>query len=243
MSRLMSRPARGDGPGAVHLGLAADPRSAALARGRSWFSRRGSLVSALSPPGSCCCSPSPSRSAPTPGVASPRNDGNDPAGDVALLAAPEAIPAVELAATATPTATTAPAAPTLPAPAAIPSPTPVPTASLPTPPPAPPTPTPTFVPAPAVADEGSVGGGPRDALLPAARILTYYGHPHDENMGILGEYEIEELHRLLLAEADNYAAADPSRPVIPAFEVIATVAPACPRQRRHLPFSIPTSKR
>lgn len=62
------------------------------------------------------------------------------------------------------------------------------------------------------------------ALLPTYRILTYYGHPHDENMGILGEHEMEELRDLLLAEAANYEAADPSRPVLPAFELIATVA-------------------
>jgi hypothetical protein len=61
-------------------------------------------------------------------------------------------------------------------------------------------------------------------LLPTHRILTYYGHPHDPNMGILGEHGKEELLPLLLAEAANYEAADPTRPVIPAFEVIATVA-------------------
>jgi hypothetical protein len=62
------------------------------------------------------------------------------------------------------------------------------------------------------------------ALLPEYRIVTYYGHPHDANMGIVGEHAIEELAALLRAEAMNYAAADPSRPVIPAFELIATVA-------------------
>lgn len=68
------------------------------------------------------------------------------------------------------------------------------------------------------------------ALLPANRILTYYGHPHDANMGIVGEYSKEDLLQLLLAEAANYEAADPTRPVIPAFEVIATVAQDWPAQ-------------
>ncbi len=63
-----------------------------------------------------------------------------------------------------------------------------------------------------------------EAVLPASRILTYYGHPHDPNMGIVGEYPKEELLELLRAEAANYEAIDPSRPVIPAFELIATVA-------------------
>lgn len=66
------------------------------------------------------------------------------------------------------------------------------------------------------------------ALLPEYRIVTYYGHPHDPNMGIVGEMSMEELATALKAEAANYAAADPSRPVIPAFELIATVAQRVP---------------
>ena len=63
-----------------------------------------------------------------------------------------------------------------------------------------------------------------DGLLPHYRILTYYGHPHDPNMGIVGEHPLEEVHRLLLEEATRYEVADPEREVIPAFELIATVA-------------------
>ncbi|MFM9106731.1 MAG: hypothetical protein ACKOWF_08530 [Chloroflexota bacterium] len=77
---------------------------------------------------------------------------------------------------------------------------------------------------------GSVAMG---GLLPANRILTYYGHPHDPNMGILGEYEKEELLQILREEAARYAAADPTRPVIPAFEVIATVAQNWPTPSGH----------
>ena len=66
------------------------------------------------------------------------------------------------------------------------------------------------------------------ALLPEHRIVVYYGHPHDPAMGIVGEYEIEQLTAILREEAANYAAADPSRPVIPALEVIATVAQRVP---------------
>ena len=47
-------------------------------------------------------------------------------------------------------------------------------------------------------------------------------------MGILGEYSMEDLRDQVLAEAANYEAADPSRPVIPAFELIATVAQPTP---------------
>ena len=65
-------------------------------------------------------------------------------------------------------------------------------------------------------------------LLPEYRLVVYYGHPHDPAMGIVGEYEIEQLTEILREEAANYAAADPSRPVIPALEVIATVAQRVP---------------
>ena len=86
--------------------------------------------------------------------------------------------------------------------------------------------TPAFVPAPAPAiapPEGAPG-----AILPSNRVLAYYGHPHDANMGLVGEYPKEEVLRLLRQEAANYEAVDPTRPVIPAFELIATVAQRTP---------------
>ena len=65
-------------------------------------------------------------------------------------------------------------------------------------------------------------------LLPDYRIVSYYGHPHDPAMGVVGEHAMEDLATLLKAEAANYAAADPTKPVIPAFELIATVAQRVP---------------
>ncbi len=62
------------------------------------------------------------------------------------------------------------------------------------------------------------------ALLPEYRIVAYYGHPHDANMGIVGEMPLDELTRKLQKQADAFEAADPSRPVVPALELIATVA-------------------
>ena len=74
-----------------------------------------------------------------------------------------------------------------------------------------------------------VVSAPLDApLLPDYRIVTFYGHPHDPGMGIVGEHDIEQLASMLREEAANYAAADPSRPVIPALEIIATVAQRVP---------------
>ena len=66
------------------------------------------------------------------------------------------------------------------------------------------------------------------AILPKYRILAYYGHPADERMGILGAYNMDELLAQLLDEAATYEAADPDRPVMPAFEVIASVAQGDP---------------
>ena len=66
------------------------------------------------------------------------------------------------------------------------------------------------------------------SLLPQYRILTYYGHPHDSNMGILGQYGVESdldgLREELEEQAEEYRKADPSRPIKLAFEVIASVA-------------------
>lgn len=62
------------------------------------------------------------------------------------------------------------------------------------------------------------------AILPRYRILSYYGHPHTNNMGILGEFDKEELLAQLNEMKAAYEAADPSRPVILAFEVIASIA-------------------
>ena len=67
------------------------------------------------------------------------------------------------------------------------------------------------------------------ALLPEYRIVAYYGHPHDSNMGIVGEMPLDELTEKLRKQADAFEAADPSRPVVPALELIATVAQRDPQ--------------
>jgi hypothetical protein len=87
-------------------------------------------------------------------------------------------------------------------------------------PPSPPSPTPepTPTPEPAVPGEG--------AIFPANRVLSYYGFPGNPNMGILGEYNMDELLTRLQEQAAEYEAADNSRPWKLAFEVIASVAQA-----------------
>jgi hypothetical protein len=88
-----------------------------------------------------------------------------------------------------------------------------------------------FAQAPALAADppAQVVAPPSDGpLLPNYRVVTFYGHPHDPNMGIVGEYSMDEIAQKVKAEAANYAAADPTRPVVAAFELIATVAQRVP---------------
>ena len=80
--------------------------------------------------------------------------------------------------------------------------------------------------------ERTTGTSHDGGLLPTYRLLTYYGFPTNPNMGILGEYgvndDLDGLRAALLEQAAGYEAADPSRPILPGFEVIASVAQADP---------------
>jgi hypothetical protein len=67
------------------------------------------------------------------------------------------------------------------------------------------------------------------ALLPKYRILAYYGHPNADTMGILGEYSKDDLFQKLTEQKAAYEAADPSRPVKMAFELIASVGQPDPQ--------------
>jgi hypothetical protein len=70
-------------------------------------------------------------------------------------------------------------------------------------------------------DPSSDGG-----LLPRYRIVSYYGHPLNSTMGILGTFggDKQALLAAMRKEQAAYEAADPSRPVILAIELIASVA-------------------
>lgn len=78
---------------------------------------------------------------------------------------------------------------------------------------------------PAAAAAASQGG-----LLPGNRIVTFYGHPYDANMGVIGQYgdDMNGLITALRTQAAAVEAADPSRPVIPAIELITSVAQSEP---------------
>jgi hypothetical protein len=62
------------------------------------------------------------------------------------------------------------------------------------------------------------------AVLPAKRIVAYYGNPLVKRMGVLGEYPRDEMLKRLDREVARWAKADPSRPVIPALHMVVTVA-------------------
>jgi len=62
------------------------------------------------------------------------------------------------------------------------------------------------------------------AILPAKRIVAFYGNPRSTRMGILGQIPPQEMFARLEQHARAFEAADPSTPVQPALELIATVA-------------------
>lgn len=68
-----------------------------------------------------------------------------------------------------------------------------------------------------------------NGLLPKNRILAFYGFPGNPEMGILGKYDMDRLLEELRKQAAEYEEADPSHPVILAFEVIASVAQGEPQ--------------
>ncbi|CAA9557692.1 MAG: hypothetical protein AVDCRST_MAG43-1606 [uncultured Thermomicrobiales bacterium] len=77
----------------------------------------------------------------------------------------------------------------------------------------------------AAEEEASTPNG----LLPKNRILAFYGFPGNPDMGILGEYDMDRLLEELRKQAAEYEEADPSHPVLLAFEVIASVAQKDPQ--------------
>ena len=62
------------------------------------------------------------------------------------------------------------------------------------------------------------------SLLPAKRIIAYYGNPFSKRMGVLGEYPKPEMLQRLDHEVAAWTKADPGTPVQPALHLITTVA-------------------
>jgi len=67
---------------------------------------------------------------------------------------------------------------------------------------------------------------------PGKRIVAYYGNLLSKKMGVLGEYEPEEMLRKLDVEVAAWTKADPTTPVPAGAALIAVVAQGAPEQRR-----------
>jgi hypothetical protein len=64
------------------------------------------------------------------------------------------------------------------------------------------------------------------AILPFKRVVAYYGNFYSTKMGVLGEYETEEMLAKLASTTAAWTEADPNTPAIPAIHYIAAVAQA-----------------
>ncbi len=62
------------------------------------------------------------------------------------------------------------------------------------------------------------------AILPAKRIVAYYGNPLSKRMGILGEVDSATMLARLDSEVAKWTKADPAHPAMPALHLIAVVA-------------------
>jgi len=79
------------------------------------------------------------------------------------------------------------------------------------------------------------------AILPFNRIVAYYGNFYSTGMGILGQYQPEEVVRRLQETVKSWEEADPNTPVIPGIDYIAVTAQYGPGEdgmyRARMPFS------
>jgi hypothetical protein len=72
-----------------------------------------------------------------------------------------------------------------------------------------------------------------ESILPCHRIVAYYGNPLSTRMGVLGEYETEEMLRRFRAQIAEWEEADPDHPVQPALHLVAVVAQPEPGTSGH----------
>jgi hypothetical protein len=67
-----------------------------------------------------------------------------------------------------------------------------------------------------------------NSLLPARRIVAFYGNPLSKRMGVLGEYATAEMLAKLDTAVAEWQKADPTTPVQPALHLVASVAQGQP---------------
>ena len=78
----------------------------------------------------------------------------------------------------------------------------------------------------ALAGNGELPGG-GGLVFPGRRMVALYGHPYGPELGVMGEQDPAQAAELAMQYASWYAPLD-DQPVIPAFEVIVTVASEFP---------------
>jgi hypothetical protein len=83
------------------------------------------------------------------------------------------------------------------------------------------------------------GGG--QVVLPGRRLVAMYGHPGTGALGVLGEQPLPQAIARAKQLAAPYRALSGSTPVVPAFEVIATVAQANPGVGGDYSYAAPVS--
>lgn len=66
------------------------------------------------------------------------------------------------------------------------------------------------------------------SILPAHRIVAFYGNPYSKRMGVLGALPRDSMFALLRKTAAEWGVADSTEPVRPALHLIATVAQGLP---------------
>ena len=66
------------------------------------------------------------------------------------------------------------------------------------------------------------------SILPARRIVAYYGNPLSKRMGVLGEYPADQMLTKLDREVKRWEEADSTHPVQPALHLIVSVAQGAP---------------
>lgn len=66
------------------------------------------------------------------------------------------------------------------------------------------------------------------SIIPAKRIVAFYGNPLSTKMGVLGEYPVEEMLKKLDQAVAEWENVDPTTPVQPALHLVAVVAQGAP---------------
>ena len=77
------------------------------------------------------------------------------------------------------------------------------------------------------------------AILPFKRIIAYYGNLYSKDMGVLGEYEEDEMLQRLDIEVKKWEEADPYTPAVPALHYVAVVAQGSPGADGKYRFRMP----